>query len=90
VLRETGLESDIKKFYNFALFDSGLDSKKLEFVCGFYVSGEFLKYVKDFRIINERKCCLRLKAKWFSCTQINVRGKQMKNGRHKRRIFTIY
>jgi len=31
-----------------------------------------LKYVKDFKIINERICCLRLKAKWFSCTQINV------------------
>ena len=28
--------------------------------------------VKDFKIINERICCLRLKAKWFSCTLINV------------------
>jgi len=26
----------------------------------------------DFKIINERICCLRLKAKWFSCTLINV------------------
>ena len=31
--------------------------------------GEFLKYVKDFKIINERICYLRLKAK---CTSINV------------------
>jgi len=30
--------------------------KKHEFGCGFYVSGEFLKYVKEFKIINERKC----------------------------------
>jgi hypothetical protein len=37
--------------------------KNHEFGCGFYVSGEFLKYVKDFKII--RICCLRLKAKWF-------------------------
>jgi len=28
--------------------------------------------VKDFKIINERMCCLRLKAKWFSCTLMNV------------------
>jgi len=36
------------------------------------VKGEFLKYVKDFKTINERLCWLRLKAKWFSCTLINV------------------
>jgi len=29
-------------------------------------------FVKDFKIINERICCLRLKGTWFSCTQINV------------------
>ena len=28
--------------------------------------------VKDFKIINERICCVRLKATWFSCTLINV------------------
>jgi len=33
-----------------------------------------LKYVKDLKIINERICCLRLKAKWFSWTLINVRA----------------
>jgi len=60
------------KFDNFALFNSGLEGKKHQFGCGFYVSGEFLKYVKDFKIINERICCLRFKAKWFSCTLINV------------------
>jgi hypothetical protein len=43
-----------------------------EFACRFYVRGEFLKYVKDFKIINERICYWRLKAKWFSCTLINV------------------
>ena len=51
-----------------------------EFGCRFYVRGEFLKYVKDFKIINERVCYLRLKAKWFSCTLINVpapRNKKM-------------
>ena len=36
------------------------------------MKGEFLKYVKDFKSINERVCSLRLKAKWFSCTLINV------------------
>ena len=62
----------LKNLITFALFNSGLESKKHEFGCGFYVIGEFLKYVKDFKIINERICCLRLKAKWFSCTLINV------------------
>ena len=71
-LQETWLESGIQKFDNFALFNSGLESKKHEFGCGFYVSGESLKYVKDFKIINERICCLKLKAKWFSSTLINV------------------
>jgi len=52
-LQETRLESGIQKFENFVLFDSGLESKKHEFDCGFYVSGEFLKYVKDFKIINK-------------------------------------
>ena len=28
--------------------------------------------LKDFKIINERICYLRLNAKWFSCTLINV------------------
>ena len=68
------MESGIQKFDNFALFNSGLEHKKQEFGCSFYVSGEFLKYIKDFKIINERICCLRLKAKWFSCTPINVRA----------------
>ena len=71
MLRETRLESGIQKFDNFALFNSGSERKKHEFGCSFYISGEFLKYVKDFKIINERICCLRLKAKWFSCTLIN-------------------
>jgi len=46
--------------------------KKHEFGCGFYVRGEFLKYVKDFKIINKKIIYLRLKAKCFSCTLINV------------------
>ena len=62
VLQETWLESGIQKFDNFSLFNSGLESKKHEFGCGFSVSGEFLKCVKDFKIINERICCLRLKS----------------------------
>jgi len=49
VFQETRLESGIKKFDNFALFSSGLESKKHEFGCSFYVSGEFLKYVKRFQ-----------------------------------------
>ena len=72
VLQETWLESGIKKFDSFSLFNSGLESKKHEFGCGFSVSGEFLKCVKDFKIINERICCLRLKAQWFLCNLINV------------------
>jgi hypothetical protein len=36
------------------------------------VKGELLKYVNDFKIINERLCWMRLKAEWFSCTLINV------------------
>jgi len=43
------LEIGIQKFDNFVLFDSELESKKHEFGCGFYESGEFLKYVKDFK-----------------------------------------
>ena len=71
-LQKTRLESVIQNFDKFALFSSGLESEKHEFGCSFYVSGEFLKYVKYFKIINERICCLRLNAKWFSCTLINV------------------
>jgi len=66
------LKSVIQKIYDFALFNSGSESKKHEFGCGFYVSGKFLKCVKDFKIINERICSLKLKAKWFSCTLIKV------------------
>jgi len=40
----------------------------LQFLCKWRI----LKYVKDFKIINESICCLRLKAKWFACTLINV------------------
>jgi len=71
-LQETRLESDIQKFDNFALFNRGLESKKHEFCCSCYVSAEFLKYVKEFKILNERICFLRLRAKWFSCTLVNV------------------
>jgi len=49
VLQKTWLESGIQKFDNFALFNSGLGSKKHEFGCGFYVNGEFLKCVNDFK-----------------------------------------
>jgi hypothetical protein len=66
------LESGIQKFYNFTLFNSGSESVKHEFGCGFCVSGEFLKYDEDFKVKNERICYLRLNAKWFSCTLINV------------------
>ena len=38
VLQETRTESGIQKS---DLFNSGLESKKHEFGCGFYVSGEF-------------------------------------------------
>jgi hypothetical protein len=62
-LQETRLESGIQRSDNLSLINGGSESKKHEFGCGFYVSGEFLKYVKDFKIINERICCLRLKAK---------------------------
>ena len=61
-----------KWYTNSTLFNSGSESKKHEFGCRFYVRGELLKYVKDFKIMNERICYLRLKAKWFSCTVINV------------------
>jgi len=73
------LESGIQKFDDFALFSSGLESKKHEFGCSFYVNGEFLKYVKDLKIINERICCLRSKTKRFSYTLINVHAPANKN-----------
>jgi len=59
-------------------------AKKYEYGCQFYIRGEFLKYVKDFKIINERICCLRLKAKLFSCTLINVHAPTNKNKKKKR------
>jgi len=71
-LQETLLGSGIQKFDNFTLLNSGSESKKHEFGCKFYVRGEFFKYVKDFKTINERICYLRLKTKWFSCTLGNV------------------
>jgi hypothetical protein len=86
-LQETQLDSGIQKFDNFALFNSALESKKHEFGCRFYVSGEFLKYVKDFEIINERICCLRLKATWFSCTLINIHGPTNKKTEETKRRF---
>jgi len=66
------LGSGIQKFDNFTLFNSGPERKKHEYGCGLYIRGEFLKYIKDFKILNEKICCLRLKATWFSCTLINV------------------
>ena len=72
VLQETRFESGIQEFENFTLFNSGLENKKHEFCCGFYVRGEFIKFVKDFKIINKRICYLRLKTKWFSCSLINA------------------
>jgi len=71
-LQEKCLGSGIQKFDNFTLFNRGSECKKHEFGCRFYVRGEFLKHCKDFKIINERICYLRLKAKWFSCTLINL------------------
>ena len=65
-------ESGIQKFDNFTLFNSGSESKKHEFGCGFYVTGVFLKSVIDFKIINKRICYLRLKAEWFCCTVISA------------------
>jgi len=41
VLQKTRLESGMQKFDNFALFNSGLKSKKHEVGCSLYVSGEF-------------------------------------------------
>jgi len=57
-LQETPLKSGIQKFDNFTLFNSGAASKKHEFGCRFYIRGEFLKYVKGLKIINERICYL--------------------------------
>jgi hypothetical protein len=72
------LKSGIQKIDNFALFNSGSEIKKHELGCRFYVSGEFLKYVKDLKIINERICSLKLKAKWFSCTLIKAHAPKKK------------
>jgi exonuclease III len=47
----------------------------LRFLCKWRI----LKYVKDFRIIDERIGCLKLKAKWFSCTLINVHAPTNEN-----------
>ena len=49
-LQETRLGSDIQKFANFSLFNSGSESKKHEFDCRFYVRGEFLIYVKTLKL----------------------------------------
>jgi exonuclease III len=78
VLQETRLKSGIQKFDTFALFNSESEIKKHEYGCGFYVGGELLKYVKDFTIVDERICSLRLKDKWFSCTLINVHAPRNK------------
>ena len=66
------MESGIQKFENFTLFNSGLENRKHDFGCRFYVKGELLKYVKDFKIVNERICYLRPRTKWLSRTLINV------------------
>ena len=51
------------------------------------MKGEFLNNVKDFKSINERVCCLRLKAKWFSCTLINVHAPTNKKTREIKEDF---
>jgi len=56
------LGSGIQKFDNFTFLNSGSESKKHEFHCGFYVRGEFLKYVKDFKIINEKNMLFAIKS----------------------------
>jgi len=90
-LQEIQFESGIQKFDNFTVFNSGSGSKKHEFGGGFYVRGEFLKYVEDFKIITERISCLRLKAKRVSCTLINVHAPtNKKNGKRKKKNFVIY
>jgi exonuclease III len=91
-LQEARLDGGIVVFKSLiTLLYSVVDKKvkKQEFGCGFYVSGEFLKCVEDFKIINERICYLRLRAKWFSCALINVHAptSEKKNGRDKRRIL---
>jgi len=54
------LVRSIKVLYNelsklaFTLFSSISVSKKHEFGCRFYVRCEFLKYVKDFKIIKRK------------------------------------
>jgi len=83
------LGSGIQKFDNFTLFNSRSESKKPECGCGFHVRGEFLKYVKDFKIIDERICYLRLKAKWFSCTLINVYAPTNKKADEIKKNFII-
>jgi hypothetical protein len=62
-LQETQLESGIRTSDNYALFNSGLESKYHELGCSFYVylSGGFLKCVEDFKIINERIMLLEIK-----------------------------
>jgi exonuclease III len=89
-LQETRLESGIQKFDNFAIFNSGLKNKKHELGCGFYVKGEFLKYIKDFKAINEGLCWLRLKAKSFSCTLINVHAPTNEKMEETKENFIIY
>ena len=53
-----------------------------------------MKHVRDFKIISERICCLRLKAKRFSCTQMSLRQqtnkpKKKKNGRDKEEFYNL-
>ena len=57
---------------HYLIADQKAKKKKHEFGCRIYERGEFLKYVKDFKITNKRICYLRLKAKWFSCALINL------------------
>jgi hypothetical protein len=71
---------EYKKSYNFTLLNSGSERKKKkhQFGCKFNAKGEFLKYLKEFKIINERMFYLKLKAKWFACTLINVQAPKEK------------
>jgi hypothetical protein len=89
-LQETWLGSGFQKFDNFTIFHNGLENKKHEFGCRFYVKGEFLKYVKDFKFINETLCWLKLKAKWFSCALIKYMHQQMRKWKRQKKNFIIY
>jgi hypothetical protein len=66
-------------------------NKKHELGCGFYVKGEFLKYVKDFKAIKKKIMLAEIKGKMvFLYFDKRACANKWKNQKRQKRNLIIY